>query len=91
MEKIYCGNWKVRTSQYWDFYTLSLKYSDLEAYVNERGYVSIVVNKRKEADKFWNDLRVTINDYKPQETGIAPMKWDSKLWKEEISIEDIPF
>jgi hypothetical protein len=41
--------------------------SELENYVNEKGYVSIVVNKRKTPDNYGNDLAVTINDYKGQE------------------------
>jgi hypothetical protein len=41
--------------------------SELENYVNEKGYVSIVVNKRKQPDNYGNDLAVTINDYKPSE------------------------
>ena len=92
MDKIFCWSWKTRTSTYWEFYTLSLKLSELENYVSEKWYVSILVNKRKEADKFWNDLRVCINDYKPQtNTWISPMKWDDKLGKNDISIEDIDF
>lgn len=81
MEKIYCWSGKNRTWTYWEFQTISLKLSELEKYVNEKGYCNIVVSKRKEADKFWNDLSVTISDYKPKET----TKWDS------ISVEDIPF
>jgi len=81
-EKIYVGNGKKRESQYWDFFTLSLKTSELEKYTNKKWYVSIVVNKRKEEDKFWNDLAVTINDYKPKA---------KENTKEEISVEDIPF
>jgi len=81
--KIFCGNGKTRTSQFWDFYTLGLKMSELEKYCNEAGYVNIVVNKRKEADKFWNDLSVAINEYKPKDT-------NTNTW-EGISVEDLPF
>ena len=84
MEKVYCGNGKVRTSQYGEFYTLSLKLSELKNYVNEKGYVSIVVNKRKQPDNYGNDLAVTINDYKATEE--KPVKtqknefWDDLSW-----------
>ena len=81
-EKIYVGNGKVRTSDYGEFYTLSLKTNELEKYTNEKWYVSIVVNKRKEEDKFWNDLAVTINDYKPKA---------KENTKEELRVEEIPF
>jgi len=65
-EKVYVGNGKIRSSQYWEFYTLWLKVSELEKYVWDSGYVSLVVNKRKEADNYGNDLSVIINDYKPK-------------------------
>ena len=97
MEKIYCWNWKVRTSTYGEFYTLSLKLSELESYVNEKGYVSIVVNKRKQPDNYGNDLAVTINDYKSQEwqkndfLEQKAVRKHSPVREEEINIEDIPF
>lgn len=84
MEKVYVWNGKVRSSQYWEFYTLSLKLSELENYVNEKGYVSIVVNKRKTPDNYGNDLAVTINDYKASgEKSVKTQKnefWDDLLW-----------
>lgn len=97
MEKVYCGNGKVRSSQYGEFYTLSLKLSELENYVNEKGYVSIVVNKRKTPDNYGNDLAVTINDYKGWEgqkndfLEQKAVRKHSPVIEKEISIEDIPF
>lgn len=88
MEKIYCGNWKVRTSTYGEFYTLSLKLSELENYVNEKWYVSIVVNKRKQPDNYGNDLAVTINDYKPSEE--KPVKTQKNEFWDDV-LNSIPF
>lgn len=90
MEKVYCGNGKVRSSQYWEFYTLSLKLSELENYVNEKGYVSIVVNKRKTPDNYGNDLAVTINDYKSQEWQKQSVKTQkNEFW--DVLLDDLPF
>lgn len=86
MDKIFVWSGKIRSSQYWEFQTLSLKLEELEKYVSEKGYVSIIVNKRKTPDNYWNDLTVAINDYKPKEEIKTPPKKE-----EEISIEDIPF
>ncbi len=88
MEKIYCWNWKVRTSTYWEFYTLSLKLSELENYINEKWYVSIVVNKRKQPDNYGNDLAVTINDYKPSEK--KPVKTQKNEFWDDV-LNSIPF
>ena len=88
MEKIYVWNWKVRTSTYGEFYTLSLKLSELENYVNEKWYVSIVVNKRKQPDNYGNDLAVTINDYKPSEEKPAKTQ-KNEFW--DVLLSDLPF
>ncbi len=90
MEKVYVWNGKVRSSQYGEFYTLSLKLSELENYVNEKGYVSIVVNKRKTPDNYGNDLAVTINDYKGQEGQKSSVKTQkNEFWDDVLS--SIPF
>lgn len=82
-DKIYVWNGKVRSSQYGDFYTLGLKMEELEKYAN-KGYVNIVVNKRKDPDKFGNDLAVTINEWKPEEKPKSNAQ-------DDINAEDIPF
>lgn len=88
MEKVYVWNGKVRSSQYGEFYTLSLKLSELENYTNEKGYVSIVVNKRKTPDNYGNDLAVTINDYKaPEEKIVKTQK--NEFWDDVLN--SIPF
>lgn len=88
MEKVYVWNGKVRSSQYGEFYTLSLKLSELENYVNEKGYVSIVVNKRKTPDNYGNDLAVTINDYKgSEEKSVKTQK--NEFW--DVLLDDLPF
>lgn len=66
MNKVFVWSGKTRSSQYGDFYTISVKLSDLESYVNEKGYVSLAINKRKQPDNYGNDLSVIINDYKPK-------------------------
>ena len=65
MSKIYCWNGKTRNSQFGDFYTLNLKMEELEKYAN-KGYINVVVNKRRESDQYWNDLAITISQFKPK-------------------------
>lgn len=90
MKKIYCGSWKTRTSQYWDFYTVWLKLEELEKYVNDKGYVDIVINKRQAPDNYWNDLSVVISEYKPNQEQKKPLKPQKNEFWDDI-IEDIPF
>lgn len=89
-DKIYCGSGKTRTGNFWEFYNISLKLSEIEMYTNEKGYINIVVNKRKQPDNYWNDLTVTINDYKPESKQPVETKLN-EFWDKELSIEDIPF
>ena len=86
--KIYVWNWRARESQYGEFYTLSLKLSELEMYVNEKWYVSLVVNRRKTPDQYGNDLSVAINDYKPKEKNDV---FDTIPKEKNSDINEIPF
>jgi len=95
MDKVYVWSWKIRESQFWEFYTVWLKLEELEKYVNEKGYVNIIINKRKTPDNYWNDLSVAINSFKPKPKEEIKKElnefWDKKIKDDHISIEDIPF
>ncbi len=65
-DKVFCGNAKEITGNYGTFYNVSLKLSELEKYVNDKGYVWVTVSKMKQADKWGNTHSVVINDYKPK-------------------------
>jgi hypothetical protein len=43
--------------------SIGLKFSDLVP--NERGYVNLIVARRKESDKYGNTHTVYVNDWKP--------------------------
>lgn len=66
-DKVFCGNGKTISWQYGEFYNLSLKLSELEKYVSDKGYVRVTVSKAKNTDQYGNDLSVCINDYKPKQ------------------------
>ncbi len=67
-DRIFCGNGKTMSGQYGEFYNLSLKLSELEKYVSDKGYVRVTVSKAKNTDQYGNDLSVCINDFKPKTT-----------------------
>lgn len=87
-DKKYIG-WtaKAVSTQYGEFINLSLKLSDMQAIVNEKGYVNMTVMKRKEVGQYWDTHYVVENDYKPKE------KVDTVAYyeKNRPSDLDIPF
>lgn len=79
----------------------SLLLEDLAKAANEKGYVSIAISERKEADQYGNTHYAYVNDYKPKEKGGAAPKRDMTAaktelkkpkFKQEASAEDdLPF
>lgn len=64
-EKKYIGgSCKAVPTQYGEMLNLSLKLSDMQAIVNEKGYVNMTVMKKKETDQYGNTHYVVENNYK---------------------------
>jgi len=78
---------------------MSVLVSDLNKIANERGYASIVVQERKEADQYGNTHYMFENDYKPQEGAAkkAPAKQEAMSKKADLKApkyketDDSPF
>ena len=63
-------NWitcKSKTSQYWEFFNISINLDKLEEHKNEKGYVNLVMSKRKEVWKYGETHSFKLNDWKPEE------------------------
>jgi hypothetical protein len=66
-EKKYIGgSAKAVQTQYGEIINLSLKLSDLQAIVNDRGYVSITIMKRREPGQYGDTHSVVVNEYQPK-------------------------
>lgn len=77
-EKKYIGgSAKAVSTQYWEMLNISLKLSDMQAIVNEKGYVSMTVMKKKETDQWWNTHYVVENSYKKEQSSQneSPVNW----------------
>lgn len=93
MEKKYV-NWitcKAREWKYGEFFNISINLEKLKEFQNEKGYVNLVMNKRREEGKYWETHTFTLNEWKPKKDKYAvdPLPWDEAF--DEISIGDIPF
>ena len=67
-EKIYCGSAKKITTQYGDIVKISMTKSDVQKLsenLNEKGFVNLKIQERREADKYGNTHSVLIDDWKP--------------------------
>ena len=75
-EKKYIG-WssKAIQTQYGEILNLSLKLSDMQAIVNEKGYVSMTVMKKKELDQYGNTHYVVENNYKKHQQSVQQDGW----------------
>ena len=79
-------NWickEVQFNNWWSIINISLKLEDLKELVNEKGYINMTLNKRKEPGKFGETHFLTLNEYK-KETKKVNEFWDEIL-------DSIPF
>jgi hypothetical protein len=94
-EKIYAGSGRKVEGQYGTFRKISVCLNDIpKEHINDyngKKYVSLLINDRKEADKFGKDLSVVVDTYKPEK------KNDNNSFKtvpaNEVAVDDsgLPF
>lgn len=97
-EKIYVGSGKTQSSQYGDFYKISICLSDLpKEHITEakngKKYINLTVNKKREADQYGKDLSVQVDTWKPEQAS-TPKKEQSHTPKKEYAESDdekLPF
>ncbi|MEY3420095.1 MAG: hypothetical protein RIR48_375, partial [Bacteroidota bacterium] len=73
-QKIYCGSGQTKND---GWQKISICLSDLpKEYIttakNGKKYISLNINKKKEADQYGKDLSVSVDTYKPQGQAPAP-------------------
>lgn len=67
-KKYIWGSAKAVPTQYGEMMNLSLKLSDMQSIVNDKGYVNMTVIKKKETDQYGNTHYVVENNYKKATT-----------------------
>ncbi len=83
------GSAKAVSTQYGEILNLSLKLEDMQAIVNEKGYVNMTVLKRKEPWQYGDTHYVVENDYQKNREangGAAPTGPSTKAAE-----MDVPF
>lgn len=78
--------------QFGEFFNISFNVEKLTQYANEKGYVNVVMSKRKEPGQYWETHYFTLNEWNPeanQNSNSAKPSQNNN--SEDISIEDIPF
>lgn len=82
------GSAKAIQTQYGEMMNLSLKLSDMQAIVNEKGYVNMSVMKRKTPSQYGDTHSVIENSYKKETQWVTHSipSIDTKF-----GIEDVPF
>lgn len=67
---------------YWEFFNISINLEKIQEYKNDKGYVNVVMSKRKESWKYWETETFTLNEWKPKEENTN---------SNDIDIDSIPF
>jgi len=82
--------------QFGEFFNISFNIEKLSQYANEKGYVNIVMSKRKEPGQYGDTHYFTLNEYNPENKNnsseqTSPQNTQSNFSNDEISVEDLPF
>ena len=62
-------NWitaKTINGKYGEFYKVSVNIEKLKQFQNEKGYVNLLMNKRKEVGQYGETHSFTLDDYTPK-------------------------
>jgi len=79
---------KEINGQYGSFFNISVNMEKLNEYANDKGYVNMVVSKRKEVSQYGETHSVVLNEWRPEGKTEKPKEKHSI---DDISVEDIPF
>lgn len=93
MAKTYV-NWiscKAKSGQFWEFFNISLNPETLKQYANEKGYVNVVMSKRREVGQYGETHYFTLNEWTPQNAEWWNQTSGNNAAEQEVNIEDIPF
>lgn len=82
---------KAVNGQFWEFFNISFNVEKLQQYANEKGYVNIVMSKRKEPGQYGETHYFTLNEWNPENNQNNSKPTQNKSNSDDISVEDIPF
>lgn len=82
---------KAVNGQFWEFFNISFNVEKLQQYANEKGYVNVVMSKRKEPGQYGETHYFTLNEWNPENSQNNSKPSQNKSNSDDISVEDIPF
>jgi hypothetical protein len=83
---------KAINGQFGEFFNVSINVEKLQQYANEKGYVNMVMSKRREVGQYGDTHYFTLNEYNPENSGNNNSTGAQNNTKEDdISVEDLPF
>ena len=89
-DKVFVGSAKKRTGTYGEFFSVSFSKKDYETmaeHLNEKGYVNLVMNERKEVGKYGDTHSLSIDTFVPKSSVVSELRKKS----DTIDVSDIPF
>ena len=95
-DKVYVGNGKAIDTQYGELLKISFSKSDLEmmqSMLNEKGWINLNVNKRKEPSQYGDTHSIVVDTWKPDGQQ-SPAPQQSSAPQQSYSMpddNDIPF
>ena len=83
---------KAVNGQFGEFFNMSFNIEKLSQYANEKGYVNVVMSKRREVGQYGDTHYFTLNEWTPENNqSNNTQNKASDDSNADISIEDIPF
>ena len=58
---------KAINGKYWEFIKISINIEKLKQHQNDKGWVNLLMNKRKEVGKYWETHSFTLDEKSPKE------------------------
>ena len=81
---------KAINGQFWEFFNISINIEKLQQYANEKGYINMVMSKRREVGQYGDTHYFTLNEYNPENNNSAPTN-NTQAKSDDVSVEDLPF
>jgi len=81
---------KAINGQFGEFFNISFNYEKLAQYVNDKGYVNMVMSKRREVWQYGDTHYFTLNEYNP-EANQNSNNTSKNENSDDVSVEDLPF
>ena len=82
---------KAISGQFGEFFNVSINVEKLQQYANEKGYVNMVMSKRREVGQYGDTHYFTLNEYNPENNTSAPAGNNDSAKSDDVSVEDLPF